>query len=94
MIINEQSARRLARRAGLALRKSRSRNPKDPGFGGYMLIDPSLNCAVAGADPFAFSLDFHGAAAELARRLPHCFGGLPGQYRGFGLRVFQAAPTN
>ena len=46
--VRENRARRAARRQGLAVVKSRSRDPRALGYGGYMLVDTSNNSAVAG----------------------------------------------
>jgi hypothetical protein len=58
---NETTVRKRAEDAGLMLRKSRSRDPHDPAFGGFMVIDPYINGAVAGYGPFAFSLSLEEA---------------------------------
>jgi len=44
----EDRLRHLARRKGLRLVKSRSRNPETVGFGHYKIIDPDRNWVVAG----------------------------------------------
>src|SRR4051794_67437 len=44
----EQRARRVAKRQGLELTRSRRRDPLAYDFGGYMIVDPSTNAAVAG----------------------------------------------
>jgi hypothetical protein len=46
----EARVRRMARRQGLALMKSRRRNPEVPDFGGYWLTDPFRNALVFGGD--------------------------------------------
>lgn len=53
--IHENRLRRMADRQGLALVKSRRRDPRALGYGGYMLVDTSTNVAVAG------ELDSHRA---------------------------------
>jgi len=45
----------MAKRQGLALRKSRTRNETAPSFGNYRLLDPSRNRVVVGAHPFDYS---------------------------------------
>ena len=44
-------ARRAAARIGLKARKSRWRRDSIDNFGGFMLIDPHLNCVIAGSRP-------------------------------------------
>jgi hypothetical protein len=44
----EARARRAAKRAGLIARKSRWRAGSVDNYGGFMLVDPSTNGAVAG----------------------------------------------
>lgn len=51
----ENRVRRAARRHDLGLQKSRTRDPRAPEFGGYMLFDIYRNAVVYGAHPFAFS---------------------------------------
>lgn len=52
MQINEKAresrVRRLAARQGLALRKSRTRNPDAVDYGGYGLVDPERNWVAYG----------------------------------------------
>lgn len=62
----EDRARRLAKRQGLTLEKSRVRNPDDPRHGGYMLIDRYANAVVAGGSPTAYSLSLDETLAWLA----------------------------
>jgi hypothetical protein len=45
---SDDRARRAARRVGLIARKSRCRVGSIDNFGGFALIDPRTNCAVAG----------------------------------------------
>lgn len=52
----ESRLRRLARRHGLTLHRSRCGTPEHPDFGGYMIIDPERNAVVAGGSPFAFCM--------------------------------------
>jgi hypothetical protein len=61
----EQHLRRCAQRQGLALMKSRRRDPRAPDFGGYMVVEPYTNGVVAGASPWAFSLDLDQVEAVL-----------------------------
>jgi hypothetical protein len=46
--IVEQRARRVAKRQGLELTRSRRRDPHALDYGGYMLIDPDTNAIVVG----------------------------------------------
>jgi hypothetical protein len=46
----------MAQRQGLRLDKSRRRDPNAIEFGGFMLVDPDNNSAVAGSEPFAYSM--------------------------------------
>lgn len=43
----EQRLRRAAKRAGLLLRKSRTRNPDGSDYGAYYIIDPDVNGLLA-----------------------------------------------
>jgi hypothetical protein len=45
--------------------KSRRRDPRAPDFGGYMVVEPYTNGVVAGASPWAFSLDLDQVEAVL-----------------------------
>lgn len=66
MEMTEQQVRQRARKLGLELVRSRTRNPADPAYGGFMLVDPVINGAVAGAEPFAFSLSLEQSERWLA----------------------------
>ncbi len=61
----EARARRLAKRQGFAVRKSRVRNPHLNDQGGYMVINPSYNLIVAGE---RFNLDLDDVEEFLGRR--------------------------
>ncbi len=62
----ESRLRRQARRQGLRLVKSRSRDPRAFDYGRYRLIDPERNFLIAG-HPLALSLDeVETELAELA----------------------------
>lgn len=54
--VRENRLRRMAQRQGLALRKSRRRDPRAVDYGGYWLIDVSTDALVAGGQ-FGISLD-------------------------------------
>lgn len=54
--VRENRLRRMAERQGLELRKSRARDPRALGFGGFMLVDTRANAVVAGADGFEYSM--------------------------------------
>jgi len=45
--VRENRLRRMARRQGLALRKSRRRDTRAVDYGQYLLVDARLNAAVA-----------------------------------------------
>jgi len=62
---DEAHVRRKARRNGLVLRKSRTRNPEAIDYGLYHTVDPYNNVMVAGGYPFAFSLTLEEAEALL-----------------------------
>ena len=51
----EKRMRRAARARGYRLVKSRSRDPKSPSFGCYVVIDAERDAVVLGAEPHAFS---------------------------------------
>ena len=55
----EARLRRMAARQGLILQKSRRRDPRALGYGGYMLVDASANAVVYGEldSPNALTLD-------------------------------------
>ncbi len=57
----ENRLRRVAERQGLTLRKSRSRDPRVPGYGLYALIDPvtggTIHPNLANFTPFALDAD-------------------------------------
>jgi len=57
--VREARLRRMARRRGLQLVKSRRRDPMAVDYGGYMILDPDRNWIVAGEldSPRAMSLD-------------------------------------
>ena len=53
--VRENRLRRMARRQGLSLLKSRRRDPLAIDYGGYMLVDSTSNSVVMGGDPFPHS---------------------------------------
>jgi hypothetical protein len=57
MQVSEQSVRRLAKREGYVLKKSRVRSPSDPSYGGYMLVEPERNFVVFGIGLYPYSAD-------------------------------------
>lgn len=65
--IQENRVRNMAKRQGLELQKSRRRDPKALGFGGYMLIDIATNTVITGADPYPHSLTLDDAEAWLSK---------------------------
>ena len=57
--VRENRLRRMAQRQGLRVVKSRRRDPRALGFGGYMIVDPDVNAVIAGEidSPRALTLD-------------------------------------
>ena len=55
--ISESGVRRLARREGYLVRKSRSRDPDAIGYGAFMLIDRDTGGAILGGYPFQYTAD-------------------------------------
>jgi hypothetical protein len=51
----ENRLRRMARRQGLMLQRSRARDPRALGYGHYRLTDPNTNVVEFGADPWDYS---------------------------------------
>jgi hypothetical protein len=68
--VRENRLRRMAERQGLALRKSRRRDPRALEFGTYMLVDPYRNAIAAGDvnRGYGLSLDEIEAELEAGRR--------------------------
>jgi hypothetical protein len=54
--VRENRLRRMAERQGLALIKSRRRDPKAPDHGRYQLVDPATGGVVSGVSP-GFAID-------------------------------------
>ena len=52
----EARLRRQATSMGLALRKSRARDPDRLDYGCYVIVDRNTGCRLAGTYPYAFSL--------------------------------------
>jgi hypothetical protein len=52
----EDELRRMAHRQGMALEKSRKRNPDAPGYGTYQLVDRETGTIVALGPPSGFGL--------------------------------------
>jgi hypothetical protein len=63
--VRENRLRRAAERQGLKLVKSRRRDPRALGYGGYMIIDPDLNAVVAGELDSSQALDLDQVEAWL-----------------------------
>ncbi len=63
----EARLRRVARRGGLKLQKSRSRTPQAFGYGTYQLIDPYTSMLVAADWNFGFGLSLDDIEDELTR---------------------------
>jgi hypothetical protein len=45
----------MAEREGLALSKSRRRDPQAIDYGGWMVVEPFMNAVVGGASPYPYS---------------------------------------
>ncbi|MFD5831022.1 hypothetical protein [Lentzea sp. NPDC060358] len=58
--VRENRLRRVAQRQGLQLVKSRRRDPRALGYGGYMLVDAARNTVVAGEIDSPRALDLDG----------------------------------
>jgi hypothetical protein len=65
----EDRCRRALRRRGLALQKSRRRDLAMPDDGGYMVVDPAQNVAVAGSSPIPYAMSLADVEADLAQRV-------------------------
>ena len=63
--VRENRLRRMAKRQGFRLVKSRRRDPRAIDYGGYMIVDLQTNAVVAGGSPYAFNLDIDEAEAYL-----------------------------
>lgn len=53
--VRENRIRRMLKRQGYSLVKSRRRNPQAIDYGGYMIIDTDRNYVVFGSNAYAFS---------------------------------------
>jgi G:T-mismatch repair DNA endonuclease (very short patch repair protein) len=53
----EKRLRKKVQKLGYALKKKRSRTPGHPGYGKFMIVDETINGAVAGHEPFPYSMD-------------------------------------
>jgi hypothetical protein len=51
----ERRLRRAAKSRGYRLVRSRSQDPKSPGYGGYLVIDAEQDAVILGAEPTLFS---------------------------------------
>jgi hypothetical protein len=65
--VRENRLRRMAKRQGLMVVKSRRRDPRAIDYGGYMILDARTNLVVAGGSPQAFSLDLDEVEDHLTR---------------------------
>lgn len=68
--VRQNRLRRMAERQGLALAKSRRRDPNALDFGGFMLVDGKTNAVVAGGDPVPYSLTLDEVEAWLTAPKP------------------------
>jgi hypothetical protein len=62
----ESRLRSCARRRGLILKKCRYRNPETLGYGGFMLVEASMNYVVLGSHPYLYSATLEEIAACLS----------------------------
>src|SRR4051812_36925854 len=62
----ENRCRRALRRRGLALHKSRRRDPTMHDDGGYMVVDPVRNASVAGGSPIPYGMSLADVETHLA----------------------------
>jgi hypothetical protein len=53
--VKENRIRRTADRRGFRLLKSRARDQRAIGYGGFMLVDKFTNAVVLGANPYAYA---------------------------------------
>ena len=53
--VRENRVRRMLKRQGYSLMKSRRRDPQALDYGGYMIIDDEINGVVFGSNPYEFS---------------------------------------
>lgn len=63
--VRENKARRMAKRQGLELVKSRRRDPRATDFGMYVLVDPETNGIVHGAASGRYDLSLDDVEAYL-----------------------------
>jgi hypothetical protein len=66
----ENRLRRMASRQGYELSKSRLRDPRAIGYGGYMIIDASTNHVAAGGHPHAHTMSLDEIEAWLLSDRP------------------------
>lgn len=65
--VRENRARRAAKRQGLELVKSRRRDPRSLGYGGYQLVDAQTGKVVAGEVDSRRALSIEDVERELDR---------------------------
>jgi|HubBroStandDraft_6_1064221.scaffolds.fasta_scaffold176613_1 hypothetical protein len=63
--VRENRVRRMAKRQGLSLVKSRRRDPNALDYGLYLVLDPASNSIVAGSSEIGFGLDLDGVESWL-----------------------------
>jgi hypothetical protein len=66
--VAENRLRRMARRQGLLLQKSRRRDIRAYDYGGWMIIDAETNAVVDGGSPIAYSLSLSDVESRLNTR--------------------------
>ena len=65
---NESTIRRRAKKLGLTLQKSRSRNKQWPGYGTYRLLDASRNLVIYGGNHDTFGATLEDCANYVQSR--------------------------
>ena len=66
--VAENRLRRVARRQGLILQKSRRRDFQAYDYGGWMIVDAQTNSVVDGGSPMAYGLSLADVESHLSRR--------------------------
>ena len=64
--VRENRLRRMAQRQGLRLEKSRLRDPRAIGYGGYLLIEVKSNLVMYGDNPYPYCCHLDDIAWYLA----------------------------
>ncbi len=75
--VRENRVRRALDRQGYRLVKSRARDPRAVTFGGYMVVDPENNGAVAGGTGYGYGLALEDVERWAGTPPAGRFGGAP-----------------